>query len=158
MVAPYVAAHAAGRTPNPCVACNRHLKFGRLLQRARVLGFDAVATGHHARVLRTTSGRYELRRGADRAKDQSYVVAMLTQDQLAAIRFPVGTLTKAEVRRRAQALGLGPRPSRTARMSASSAVREGGRHFSGHGSPCTPAGWSMRRAVPSSVTCLLSSW
>jgi tRNA-specific 2-thiouridylase len=106
VVAPYVSAHAGGRTPNPCVACNRHLKFGRLLHRAHVLGFDAVATGHHARVADVGAGRYQLRRGADTAKDQSYVVHMLTQEHLARIRFPVGTLTKAEVRAVAARLGL----------------------------------------------------
>ena len=64
VVAPYVAAHAAGRTPNPCVECNRHLKFDRFLRRAEQLGFDAVATGHHARVVQV-DGRWRLRRGAD---------------------------------------------------------------------------------------------
>src|SRR5579859_8234068 len=63
VVAPYVADHAAGITPNPCVACNRHLKFDRLLRRATPLGFDAVATGHHARVVAAGAQRYELRRG-----------------------------------------------------------------------------------------------
>jgi tRNA-specific 2-thiouridylase len=101
VVHPYVAAHVAGRTPNPCIECNRHLKFDRLLRRAEVLGFDAVATGHHARVV---DGR--LARGADRAKDQSYVVHVLDRDELARVRFPVGDLTKDEVRRRAAALGL----------------------------------------------------
>ena len=105
VVAPYVAAHASGRTPNPCVECNRHLKFDRFLQRARRLGFDAVATGHHARVS-CDRGRWQLRRGADAAKDQSYVLHMLGQDQLARTLFPVGHLTKAEVRKRARALGL----------------------------------------------------
>jgi tRNA-specific 2-thiouridylase len=106
VVAPYVFAHAGGRTPNPCVACNRHLKFGRLLHRAHVLGFDAVATGHHARIVDGGAGRYQLRRGADAAKDQSYVVHMLTQAQLARVLFPVGTLTKVEVRATAARLGL----------------------------------------------------
>src|SRR5919205_3884094 len=73
VVTPYAEAHAAGRTPNPCIECNRHLKFGRLLRRARQLGFDAVATGHHARVRRGPDGRcYRLLRGADSTKDQSY--------------------------------------------------------------------------------------
>ncbi|MEO7836071.1 MAG: aminomethyltransferase beta-barrel domain-containing protein, partial [Acidimicrobiales bacterium] len=105
VVAPYVAAHAAGRTPNPCVECNRHLKFDRFLRRALQLGFDAVATGHHARV--SSSGtRWQLRRGADAAKDQSYVLSMLGQEQLSRVRLPVGELTKAEVRELAAALGL----------------------------------------------------
>jgi tRNA-specific 2-thiouridylase len=105
VVEPYVAAHAAGRTPNPCVECNRHLKFHRFLDRARQLGFDAVATGHHARVVRA-GGRLELWRGTDEAKDQSYVLSMLRQAQLARVLLPVGSLTKAGVRRRAAELGL----------------------------------------------------
>jgi tRNA-specific 2-thiouridylase len=104
VVAPYVAAHAEGRTPNPCIECNRHLKFGRLLRRATQLGFDAVATGHHARVAHGPPHR--LLRGADGAKDQSYVLYVLGQAQLARCLFPVGELTKAEVRARAASLGL----------------------------------------------------
>jgi tRNA-specific 2-thiouridylase len=111
VVAPYAEAHAAGRTPNPCIECNRHFKFGRLLERARKLGFDAVATGHHARVAPApasapANGGYRLLRGADRAKDQSYVLHMLTQNALSRCLFPVGEITKAEVRAQASALGL----------------------------------------------------
>lgn len=106
VVAPYAAAHAEGRTPNPCVECNRHLKFGRLLRRARQLGFDAVATGHHARLRQAASGAWELLRGADAGKDQSYVLYVLGQAELARCRFPVGELTKAEVRDTARRLGL----------------------------------------------------
>ncbi len=106
VVTPYVTAHAQGRTPNPCVECNRHLKFDRLLRRADLLGFDAVATGHHARIVGGARGHRHVARGADRAKDQSYVVHMLGHDALGRIRFPVGSLTKADVRERAAALGL----------------------------------------------------
>ena len=107
VVTPYAEAHAAGLTPNPCVECNRHLKFGRLLRRAHQLGFDAVATGHHARIRRSPgTGEWELRRGADAAKDQSYVLYVLGQDELARCLFPVGELTKAEVRDTARRLGL----------------------------------------------------
>jgi tRNA-specific 2-thiouridylase len=106
VVEPYVAAHAAGRTPNPCIECNRRLKFDRLLRRADQLGFDALATGHHARVARRGDGSPCLRRGADRAKDQSYVLYVLGRSQLARCLFPVGDLTKAEVRARAAAAGL----------------------------------------------------
>ncbi len=106
VVGPYVADHAEWRTPNPCIECNRHLKFDRLLDRADQLGFDAVATGHHARVTRDGGGEWSLRRGADPAKDQSYVLHMLGQAQLARVLLPVGELTKPEVRRRASALGL----------------------------------------------------
>ena len=105
VVEPYVAAHAAGQTPNPCVECNRSLKFDRLLHRAHVLGFDALATGHHARV-GYRDGAWRLWRGADAAKDQSYVLHMLGQDTLARTLLPVGHLTKAQVRARATALGL----------------------------------------------------
>ena len=106
VVDPYVTDHASGRTPNPCVECNRHLKFDRFLERASRLGFDAVATGHHARVCPTPTGRWELRRGADRAKDQSYVLHMLGQEQLAHTLLPVGDLTKDEVRKTAQRMSL----------------------------------------------------
>ncbi len=106
VVGPYVEAHAAGRTPNPCVACNRHLKFDRLLARAAQLGFDRVATGHHARVAPDGGGRYHLLRGADQAKDQSYVLHMLSQSQLSRVLLPIGELTKREVRDRAAAAGL----------------------------------------------------
>lgn len=106
VVGPYVDAHRAGRTPNPCIECNRHLKFDRLLRRAEALGFDAVATGHHARVGVAADGRPRVRRGADPAKDQSYVLYVLSAAQLAGVRFPVGELTKDEVRAEAARLGL----------------------------------------------------
>jgi tRNA-specific 2-thiouridylase len=106
VVTPYVADHAAGRTPNPCVECNRTIKFGLLFERAQALGFDAVATGHHARVTIESDGSYALRRGADSAKDQSYVLYMLGQAELARTRLPVGELTKADVRAHAARLGL----------------------------------------------------
>lgn len=106
VVAPYARAYATGETPNPCVECNRTMKFGRLLRRATAMGFDAVATGHHARIDAEAGGRPVLRRGADAAKDQSYVLYMLDADQLARVRLPIGALTKAEVREHAARLGL----------------------------------------------------
>ena len=106
VVDPYVADHVEGRTPNPCIECNRHLKFDRLLERSRLLGFAAVATGHHARIVTGPSGRAELRRGVDRAKDQSYVVHVMDQRRLGDVRFPIGHLTKAEVREHARRLDL----------------------------------------------------
>jgi tRNA-specific 2-thiouridylase len=106
VVAPYVADHAAGRTPNPCIECNRHVKFDRLLRRAASLGIDTIATGHHARIVTMPDGTRRVARGADRAKDQSYVLHMLDQRRLARTRFPVGDLTKAEVRAHATRLGL----------------------------------------------------
>jgi tRNA-uridine 2-sulfurtransferase len=139
VVSPYVADHAAGKTPNPCIECNRHLKFDRLLERADRLGFDAVATGHHARVGREPDGGWALRRGADPAKDQSYVLYMLSQQQLARVLLPVGHLTKAEVRAQASALAL-----RTATKPDSQDVcfisRRGGREeFLGDRIPLRPA-------------------
>jgi tRNA-uridine 2-sulfurtransferase len=101
VVEPYVRAHRDGTTPNPCIECNRHLKFDRLLARADLLGFDAVATGHHARIV---DGR--LARGRDRAKDQSYVVHMLDAGARARTLFPVGDMTKDDVRATAARLGL----------------------------------------------------
>jgi tRNA-specific 2-thiouridylase len=105
VVEPYVRAHRDGITPNPCIECNRHLKFHRLSERADLLGFDAVATGHHARIVQRDGIRY-VARGHDPAKDQSYVVHMLPQRELARTLFPIGHLTKADVRERAAALGL----------------------------------------------------
>lgn len=106
VVAPYVDAHVHGQTPNPCIECNRHLKFDRLSERARQLGFDAVATGHHARIVTDDSGRLRVARGADSAKDQSYVVHMIDESELDYTLFPVGHLTKSQVRERAIELGL----------------------------------------------------
>jgi tRNA-uridine 2-sulfurtransferase len=106
VVAPYVAAHGAGRTPNPCIECNRRIKFDRLLERSCRLGFDRLATGHHARVVGAPGGRWMLRRGADGNKDQSYVLSMLGQEALGRILLPVGDLTKGEVRAEAARLGL----------------------------------------------------
>jgi tRNA-specific 2-thiouridylase len=106
VVDPYVADHAAGRTPNPCVECNRHLKFDRLARRARALGYDAIATGHHARIATTADGARWVARGADPGKDQSYVLHVLRGADLERVLLPVGGLTKAEVRSEAQRIGL----------------------------------------------------
>ena len=89
----FVAEYAAGRTPNPCLRCNEKIKFSAVLDRALGLGFDAVVTGHHARL---AGG--ELRRSVDAAKDQSYVLGVLTPGQLAAAMFPLGAMTKDRVR------------------------------------------------------------
>lgn len=105
VVEPYVRDHALGRTPNPCIECNRHLKFDRLWARARALGFDAIATGHHARVAPTPAGA-RLARGADAAKDQSYVLWVVPPAVLERTMLPVGDRTKAEVRALAADLGL----------------------------------------------------
>lgn len=117
VVDPYVDAHRRGVTPNPCIECNRHLKFDRLLRRARAVGFDTVATGHHARIVTRPDGTRRLARGADAAKDQSYVLYVLGQAELSRTLLPVGEMTKAEVRFEAEALGL-----RTARKPDSQDV------------------------------------
>ncbi len=97
----FVAEYAAGRTPNPCLRCNEKIKFEAVLDRALALGFDAVVTGHHARL---SDG--VLRRSVDEAKDQSYVLAVLTRDQLAHAIFPLGDSTKEQVREEAAVRGL----------------------------------------------------
>ena len=103
----FVQEYQAGRTPNPCAECNRSVKFGALLQRARMLGCDYLATGHYARVEQDpSSGRYLLKRAADRSKDQTYFLYMLTQEQLAHTLFPLGGLCKTEVRQIAEAHDL----------------------------------------------------
>jgi len=105
VVEPFAAAYRNGHTPNPCIECNRRVRFQALLERVSQLGCDWLATGHHARVSWHPTG-FRLRKGRDPAKDQSYVLHMLNQEQLARIRFPVGELTKAEVRAYAAAEGL----------------------------------------------------
>jgi tRNA-specific 2-thiouridylase len=102
----FVHAYAQGYTPNPCLECNREIKFRALLERARALGFDCVATGHYARRVAAPGGGYELRRAVDREKDQSYMLHMLGQSDLARVRFPLGELTKPEVRAMAAERGL----------------------------------------------------
>ena len=101
VVADFLAEYAAGRTPNPCLRCNEKIKFAALLDRAVALGFDAVVTGHHARLAGGV-----LYRSVDLAKDQSYVLAVLTPEQLAHSRFPLGDRTKAEVRAEAARRGF----------------------------------------------------
>ncbi len=98
----FVSEYAAGRTPNPCLRCNEKIKFAAVLDRAIALGFDAVVTGHHARL---DGGA--LRRSVDLGKDQSYVLAVLTREQLDRSRFPLGDSTKEQVRAEAAARGLG---------------------------------------------------
>lgn len=103
----FVAEYCAGRTPNPCIDCNRCLKFGALLERALLLGYDYLATGHYARVkLDEASGKYRLLRGRDRSKDQSYVLYQLGQHQLAHLLLPVGEYDKSSIRRSARQAGL----------------------------------------------------
>lgn len=105
----FVNEYAEGRTPNPCLECNRHVKFRHLVQRARQLGADTLATGHYARVVHGDPERgipHRLYRAVDARKDQSYVLYTMTQDQLGYIQFPLGGLTKPETRQLARAFGL----------------------------------------------------
>jgi tRNA-specific 2-thiouridylase len=106
VISNFVQEYASGRTPLPCAHCNSDLKFSTLLDRACGLGAGHVATGHYARVEQAPDGRWLLKRSADLDKDQSYFLFSLTQDQLARAVFPVGTLTKPEVRDQARRLGL----------------------------------------------------
>ena len=107
VVEPFVRAYEMGRTPNPCVECNRRIKFGALLELARERGWARVATGHYARLdFDAGSGRQLLKKAACPDKDQSYVLAMLTQEQLARALFPLGKLAKEEVRALAAQAGL----------------------------------------------------
>ena len=105
VIDPFVSEYRRGRTPNPCVECNRSIKFSILLEEADRLDCDLLVTGHYARVSRHR-GRFRLRRGVDRDKDQSYVLHMLGQRELARTRFPVGEITKPQTRGVAADLGL----------------------------------------------------
>jgi tRNA-specific 2-thiouridylase len=102
----FVAEYAAGRTPNPCLRCNEKIKFAALLDKAVALGFDAVATGHYAQVVEGADGRRELHRAVDTAKDQSYVLGVLTAEQLAGAFFPLGDTTKPQIREEARRRGF----------------------------------------------------
>ena len=141
VVGPYVDDHQRGLTPNPSVECNRHNKFDKLLRRADALGFDQVATGHHARLVEDpeADGVLRVARGADGAKDQSYVLHMLDQTQLRRLSFPLGERTKDDARALAARLGL-----RTATKPDSQDVcfihsRGGRRTFLGDRIPLRPA-------------------
>jgi len=107
VIRPFVKSYERGDTPNPCIACNRFLKFGELLRRARETGIDYIATGHYARICWTPeTRRWAVRKGLEAARDQSYVLASMTQEQLSRTLFPLGRLPKADVRRIAQEQGF----------------------------------------------------
>jgi tRNA-uridine 2-sulfurtransferase len=106
VVEDFVAEYAAGRTPNPCLRCNEKIKFAAVLDRALGLGFDAVATGHYAQLRSAHDGTVELHRAVDASKDQSYVLGVLTQDQLRHSLFPLGDTTKTGIREEAAARAL----------------------------------------------------
>ena len=102
----FVAEYLAGRTPNPCIACNRHVKWESMLHRSLEIGADYIATGHYARVFRLANGRYAVKNSVTAKKDQTYALYSLTQDQLARTLMPVGDYTKEEIRQMAQEAGL----------------------------------------------------
>ena len=101
----FTSAYACGQTPNPCIDCNRYLKFERLYERAQLMGCDAVVTGHYARIGQE-NGRFVLKKALDASKDQSYVLYSLTQEQLAHTRLPLGEFEKTDTRRIAEELGF----------------------------------------------------
>ena len=102
----FISSYEKGITPNPCIDCNRYLKFDKLFLRARELGYDYVVTGHYARIEKGSNGRYLLKKAADPSKDQSYVLYSLTQEQLAHTIFPLGEMYKTQVREIAQENGF----------------------------------------------------
>ena len=102
----FIAAYERGETPNPCIDCNRYIKFSQLFVRGKELGRDSIITGHYSRIEKDGSGRYLLNKGLDPTKDQSYVLYAMTQEQLAHTRFPLGGLVKSETREIAEELGL----------------------------------------------------
>lgn len=104
--APFISDYLHGLTPNPCVICNREVKWARLLYAAELMGADMTATGHYASVVRLENGRYAVCQAADARKDQSYMLYRLTQEQLSRTLFPLGNLSKREVRRIAEEAGL----------------------------------------------------
>ena len=106
VITPFVTTYCEGGTPNPCVDCNRCVKFGSLFDSAEQLGYHILATGHYSAVETTGSGRILLRRAADPSKDQTYMLWSLTQDKLARVRFPLGGMKKSEVKDIAEELGL----------------------------------------------------
>src|SRR5690242_5283228 len=106
VVEDFLEEYAEGRTPNPCLRCNEKIKFAAVLDRALGLGYDGVVTGHYARVATSADGTVELHRADDAGKDQSYVLGVLTQDQLAHSLFPLGDTPKTQVREEAAARGL----------------------------------------------------
>jgi tRNA-uridine 2-sulfurtransferase len=106
VVEDFLAEYAGGRTPNPCLRCNEKIKFAAVLDKGLALGFDAVATGHYAQLRTGSDGLLELHRAEDHGKDQSYVLGVLTQDQLAHSMFPLGDTTKTEIRAEAERRGI----------------------------------------------------
>ena len=101
----FINSYMQGKTPNPCIECNRHLKFAKLFERAKELGCDYIVTGHYARIVKS-GDKFYLKKGVDNSKDQSYVLYSLTQEQLAHIKLPIGEMSKSDVREKARLIGL----------------------------------------------------
>ena len=146
-----------GRTPNPCIACNRYVKWEALLARSIAIGADYIATGHYARVERLPSGRFALRQSVTTAKDQTYALYNLTQEQLARTLMPVGAYHKEAIRKMAEDLAFLWKISRTARRSASSRTTTTPHSWTGiRGAPCRKEilwtwremCWAATRAFP----------
>ena len=107
VVSNFLEEYSRGRTPNPCIRCNKFIKFDVLMEKAKKIGASYIATGHHAQIVRNSqTGHFFLKKGKDKGKDQSYFLYTMTQDQLSRTLFPVGSFTKAEVRKQAQEWGL----------------------------------------------------
>jgi tRNA-specific 2-thiouridylase len=102
----FVAEYKAGRTPNPCIACNRYVKWESLYSRAKAIGADCIATGHYSQIVKLPNGRYALKKSVTDAKDQTYALYNLTQEQLAGTMMPVGEYSKDEIRAIAEEIGL----------------------------------------------------
>ena len=111
VIADFISQYKAGNTPNPCIVCNKHIKFGFMIEKAKELGFDKIATGHYAKITEE-NGRFLLLRGEDKSKDQSYVLYNLNQEQLSRTLFPLGEISKTVAREKADNNGLinGDRP------------------------------------------------
>ncbi|MDD4563910.1 MAG: tRNA 2-thiouridine(34) synthase MnmA [Eubacteriales bacterium] len=107
VIVPFAKAYQSGETPNPCINCNRYIKFEKFLERAMLLGYDYIATGHYARIERDPdTGRYLLKKGADESKDQSYALYTMTQAEMSKLLFPLGDLNKTEIRSIAEKRGF----------------------------------------------------
>ena len=153
VVKPFVADYLSGRTPIPCSLCNNHLKFDQLLRTAQQIGADRIATGHYARNdFNEATGRWELKRPADRAKDQTYFLFGLTQEQLSRTLFPLGHKTKPEVREEAKAAGTASSSRSPTRRRSASSPTATTRSFSTPTSPSRVSRCPIHRANSSTTS------